>query len=73
VIGEPTGMKPIRLHKGILMEAIRVRGASGHSSDPSLGNNALEGMHQVLGELLAWRTSCRPAPEPRLPGAGARP
>jgi acetylornithine deacetylase len=56
VIGEPTGMKPIRLHKGILMEAIRLRGASGHSSDPSLGNNALEGMHQVLGELLAWRT-----------------
>ena len=56
VIGEPTGMKPIRLHKGILMEAIRVRGSSGHSSDPSLGNNALEGMHQVLGELLAWRT-----------------
>lgn len=55
VIGEPTGMRPIRLHKGILMEAIRVRGASGHSSDPALGRNALEGMHQVLGELLAWR------------------
>lgn len=55
VIGEPTGMRPIRLHKGILMEAIRIRGASGHSSDPALGRNALEGMHQVLGELLAWR------------------
>jgi len=38
-----------------MMEAIRVRGRSGHSSDPSLGRNALEGMYQVLGELLAWR------------------
>lgn len=56
VIGEPTGMKPIRMHKGIFMDAIRVTGRAGHSSDPALGNNALEGMHKVLGELLAWRT-----------------
>ena len=55
IIGEPTGLRPIRTHKGIMMEAIRVRGRSGHSSDPSLGRNALEGMYQVLGELLAWR------------------
>ncbi len=55
VIGEPTGLRPIRLHKGILMEAIHLRGRSGHSSDPSLGNNALEGMHAIIGELLRWR------------------
>lgn len=55
VIGEPTGMKPIRMHKGIAMEAIRLTGQAGHSSDPSLGNNAMEGMYRVLGELLAWR------------------
>ncbi len=55
IIGEPTGLRPIRTHKGIMMEAIRVRGRSGHSSDPSLGNSALEGMHQVLGEILTWR------------------
>lgn len=55
VIGEPTGMRPIRLHKGIGMEAIRLTGRSGHSSDPALGNSALEGMHRVIGELLAWR------------------
>jgi acetylornithine deacetylase len=55
VIGEPTGLRPIRLHKGILMEAIHLRGRSGHSSDPSLGNNALEGMHRVISELLRWR------------------
>lgn len=55
VIGEPTGLKPIRLHKGIMMEAIRVRGRSGHSSDPSLGVSALDGMHAVISELLNWR------------------
>lgn len=55
VIGEPTGMRPIRCHKGIMMEGIRLTGRSGHSSDPSLGNNALEGMHHVMGELLRWR------------------
>jgi acetylornithine deacetylase len=55
VIGEPTGLRPVRLHKGIMMEAIRLTGRSGHSSDPRLGVSALEGMHRVIGELLAWR------------------
>ncbi|MCP5159143.1 MAG: acetylornithine deacetylase [Gammaproteobacteria bacterium] len=55
VIGEPTGLKPVRMHKGILMEAIRLEGRSGHSSNPALGVSALEGMHEVIGELLRWR------------------
>ncbi|HHW75876.1 MAG TPA: acetylornithine deacetylase [Xanthomonadaceae bacterium] len=56
VIGEPTGLKPVRMHKGILMEAIRLEGRSGHSSNPALGVSALEGMYRVIGELLRWRT-----------------
>ncbi|MFD2640728.1 acetylornithine deacetylase [Pseudomonas japonica] len=55
VIGEPTGLKPIRLHKGVMMERIDILGRSGHSSDPSLGHSALEAMHQVMGELMALR------------------
>ncbi|UTA48127.1 acetylornithine deacetylase [Simiduia sp. 21SJ11W-1] len=55
IIGEPTALKPIRMHKGIMMEAVHVRGHSGHSSDPALGNNALEAMHQVMGELIRFR------------------
>ena len=55
LIGEPTGLKPVRMHKGILMEAIRIEGRSGHSSNPALGASALEGMHRVMGELLQWR------------------
>ncbi|WP_444907066.1 acetylornithine deacetylase [Microbulbifer sp. SSSA008] len=55
VIGEPTGLRPIRMHKGVMMEAVRITGQSGHSSDPSLGANALEAMHKVIGELLTLR------------------
>jgi acetylornithine deacetylase len=55
VIGEPTGLRPVRMHKGIAMEAIRLKGRSGHSSDPALGVSALEGMHQTLDELITWR------------------
>ncbi|MCW9055005.1 MAG: acetylornithine deacetylase [Gammaproteobacteria bacterium] len=55
IIGEPTGMKPIRMHKGILMEAIRITGLAGHSSDPRLGHNAMEAMHTVITELMQWR------------------
>lgn len=55
MIGEPTNMRPVRMHKGISMESIRLHGQAGHSSDPSLGVNALDGMHQVLGEVIQWR------------------
>ena len=55
VIGEPTSLKPIRMHKGIMMEAVRIKGSSGHSSNPALGANALEAMHQVMSHLLNYR------------------
>jgi len=55
IIGEPTGLVPIRMHKGIMMESIRVTGQAGHSSNPDLGNSALEGMHTVMGELIDYR------------------
>lgn len=55
VIGEPTGLRPVRMHKGIMMEAVRVQGLAGHSSNPTLGNNAMEAMHLVIADLLAFR------------------
>lgn len=55
IVGEPTGLRPIRAHKGIIMEAIRIVGHSGHSSDPALGKSALEGMHKAIAEILSWR------------------
>ncbi|MBB3102641.1 acetylornithine deacetylase [Azomonas macrocytogenes] len=56
VIGEPTGLRPIRLHKGVMMERIDITGQSGHSSNPAYGRNALEVMHAAIGELLNLRS-----------------
>ena len=55
LIGEPTGLVPIRMHKGVLFENIRLTGKAGHSSDPSMGINALEGMNKVINSLVQWR------------------
>ena len=59
IVGEPTSLAPIRLHKGIMMEAIRVTGRSGHSSNPELGLNALDVMHEIIGDLMAFRGGLR--------------
>ena len=56
LIGEPTGLKPITSHKGVMMESIRVIGKAGHSSNPKLGNNALEGMMRVINKLMELRS-----------------
>ncbi|MFO1388528.1 acetylornithine deacetylase [Cellvibrio sp.] len=56
VIGEPTELKPIRMHKGIMMESIRVRGQAGHSSNPALGKSALDAMTHVMNELIGLRS-----------------
>lgn len=55
VVGEPTGMRPIRMHKGIMMESLKVTGLAGHSSNPALGKNALEVMNLFMNELLTFR------------------
>ncbi len=56
VIGEPTSLQPIYGHKGIMMMSITLKGSSGHSSNPDLGCNALDAMHGVMGELIAFRS-----------------
>ena len=56
IIGEPTSLVPVRMHKGIMMEAVHINGQAGHSSNPSLGNSALDAMHAVMGDLVAFRT-----------------
>ena len=55
VIGEPTSLRPIRMHKGVMMESIRISGKSGHSSNPALGASASEGMLKLLNSLIDWR------------------
>ncbi|GLS83542.1 acetylornithine deacetylase [Paraferrimonas haliotis] len=52
IIGEPTGLQPVYLHKGHMATGIRVHGKSGHSSDPANGINAIEIMHKAIAQLL---------------------
>ena len=55
IVGEPTGLTPVYAHKGIAMLSLRLEGHTGHSSDPSLGCNALDAMHILMGELITLR------------------
>jgi acetylornithine deacetylase len=64
LIGEPTSLKPVRMHKGILAERIMLDGRSGHSSDPSLGVSALDGMREVLNGLSRLRESLQETTNP---------
>ncbi|ASA56042.1 acetylornithine deacetylase [Vibrio gazogenes] len=55
IIGEPTSLIPVYAHKGHVANAIRVTGKSGHSSNPALGVNAIEIMHEILFTLMQVR------------------
>ncbi len=55
VIGEPTGLRPIRKHKGVFYVRVTIGGKAGHASNPALGVNAIEGLQRVLPALQAWR------------------
>jgi acetylornithine deacetylase len=52
IIGEPTNLVPVVMHKGHMSHRISVQGQSGHSSKPSLGVNAIEIMYEVIGALI---------------------
>ena len=56
IIGEPTSLRPIYMHKGIMMHRLLVTGKSGHSSNPALGRNALDAMHDMMTELKTLRS-----------------
>ncbi|MEO8504126.1 MAG: acetylornithine deacetylase [Acidobacteriota bacterium] len=55
VIGEPTSLEVVRLHKGHLKLAVTVRGAPAHSSLPHLGKNAIEAGARAVAALGALR------------------
>lgn len=59
LIGEPTGLKPVNQHKGIMMLALRIKGSSGHSSNPALGRSALDATGEVIAALHAFRNEMK--------------
>lgn len=53
VIGEPSGLRAIRAHKGKAAARIELGGRAGHSSRPDLGLNAIHAMADVLNQAVA--------------------
>ena len=56
MIGEPTGLRPVNQHKGIMLLRALITGDSGHSSDPGLGSNAIDGTALLIEELIQYRS-----------------
>jgi acetylornithine deacetylase len=55
LVGEPTSLRPINRHKGVLMERIILRGKTGHASNPAAGLNAIDGMAAAMRALEEFR------------------
>lgn len=55
VIGEPTSLRAVRLHKGHAGLTLQVRGRSCHSGYPHLGHNAIEPAARAITALETFR------------------
>ncbi len=55
IIGEPTSLRVVRMHKGHLKTQIDVRGRSAHSAHPYLGRNAIEIAGRIIDALARLR------------------
>ncbi len=51
VVGEPTGLRPVVGHNGVLRWRSITRGQAAHSSDPSKGRSAIAAMLGVVASL----------------------
>lgn len=63
-IGEPTGWRVHRTHKGIVVFTITAHGIAGHSSLPERGQNAIAVMAKAIGVVGALQAELRVAPRP---------
>ncbi|TIQ29660.1 MAG: acetylornithine deacetylase [Mesorhizobium sp.] len=53
IVGEPSGMRAVRGHKGKAAAHVTIHGRSGHSSRPDLGLNAIHAMADVLSSAVS--------------------
>ncbi|MBS1241130.1 MAG: argE [Gemmatimonadetes bacterium] len=56
VVGEPTSLRAVRMHKGHLNLRLTFRGTSAHSGYPHLGRSAIEPAGQAIVALTQLRT-----------------
>ncbi|APG88816.1 acetylornithine deacetylase ArgE (plasmid) [Sinorhizobium americanum CCGM7] len=52
IVGEPSGLRAIRAHKGKAAARIEIVGRAGHSSRPDFGLNAIHAMAEVVAEAV---------------------
>ena len=62
VITEPTGMKILRAHRGILWLKVETFGKTAHGSTPQAGINAILKMNALLNRLQRWEIPHQPHP-----------
>ncbi len=62
IITEPTGMKILRAHRGILWLKVETFGKTAHGSTPQAGINAILKMNTLLNQLQNWKIPHQPHP-----------
>ncbi|MEM8998273.1 MAG: M20/M25/M40 family metallo-hydrolase, partial [Acidobacteriota bacterium] len=55
IVGEPTSLRAVRLHKGHASARLTVRGRAAHSGYPHLGHNAIEPLGRAITALAGLR------------------
>lgn len=51
IVGEPTELRPVVAHNGVVRWTIRTHGVAAHSSDPSRGSSAISMMVRVIDAI----------------------
>ncbi len=73
LIGEPTSLRAVRMHKGHMKVRVILRGRSAHTGSPHLGINAVEAAEPVLAAIRTMREQLAHEPSenavcfPRVP------
>ncbi len=62
IITEPTGMKILRAHRGILWLKVETYGKTAHGSTPHEGINAILKMNTLIDQLKSWKIPHTPHP-----------
>ncbi|MCH8252645.1 MAG: acetylornithine deacetylase [Planctomycetes bacterium] len=57
IVGEPTSLRAVRMHKGLLEMRVTVRGVPAHSGYPHLGRSAIEPAARIVAGLAALRSA----------------
>ncbi len=65
IVGEPTSLQAVRMHKGFAELEIVVRGESAHSGYPHLGKSAVEPAARAISALAELRRTLEDEPCPQ--------